>query len=182
MLLSDRLAERIQEEGKVSKEIRKEFFGGKGFGYIRDWLEKHNLDRHMPLELDSTEVALVTPKGILMQIRQADDGKLGFFGGCMNDGETPKEGAIREIMEETGLSLKEEDLELSEDIASPHEYPNGDKVLFRTYRYIAHFDEVPKIKLDEESLGSKLVTEVIDLKAFLDEDTIRWAKEILSKQ
>lgn len=63
----------ILREGRVSAEVKGTFFKGMDFIEIRNWLEENGLDRHMPLELHSTEIAIKTPFGILMQIRPIDN-------------------------------------------------------------------------------------------------------------
>lgn len=48
----------------------------------------------MSIELRSTEIALVTPFGVMMQIRPSDHNQLGMWGGVLNDGEEPIVGAF----------------------------------------------------------------------------------------
>lgn len=78
---------------------------------------------------------------VLLQKR--DDGDWGLPGGLMEVGESFEETVIREVMEETGLTLKEEDLHKF-DIFSGEKYhviaPNGDPyyavtVLFYTDQF-----------------------------------------------
>ncbi len=67
---------------------------------------------------------------VLLQ-RRTDDNKWGLPGGCMELGETVKETATREVLEETGLKV--EDLELFDIYSGKEEhhiYPNGDEVYF----------------------------------------------------
>lgn len=155
------LTDSIKKEGKVSEQIRKRFFYGRTFKDIRSWLKENGLDSHMPIELVSTEVALVTPEGILMQIRKSDKNQLGLLGGVVNDSETPEEGALRELAEETGIELCSDDLEFVGINKHFHQYDNGDKAIFKSYRYIVRMDYVPEIRTDEESEGTILVTKTI---------------------
>lgn len=148
-------------EGIVTTAIRETYFKGKDFRFIRDWLEEHEFDRHLPIELQSTEIALVTPFGIMMQIRPTDRDQLGFWGGVLEDNETPEEGAVRELREETGLHLPIESFEFVEEYTHSHEYANQDKAIFHTYRYKVSLDYVPKIQTDEESTGVFMVVHTI---------------------
>ena len=108
------LTQLILQEGKVTKEIREQYFSDFTFSDLRDWLEKNVSARHFPIEYDSTEIAIITPEGILLQRRSTDHDMLGMFGGVIENGETPVEGAIREILEETKLSVSESDLKFVE--------------------------------------------------------------------
>lgn len=145
------------ESGYLSESIRKEYFPNMGVRQLRDTLEAMGLDRHMPIEYASTEVCIKTPKGILMQVRVADNGALGMWGGVLQDGERPVNGAIREVAEETGLNLFEEDLRFIETNLHNHCYANGDCAKFLTYRFVVELDEVPDIVLDTETNGFELV-------------------------
>lgn len=75
---------------------------------------------------------------ILLQSR-ADRDKWGLPGGCQNLGERFEETVIREVKEETNLTVKEEDLELIGVISGPtrkNSYPNGDTVFNNTMLYL----------------------------------------------
>ena len=59
--------------------------------------------------------------------------------------------------------ITEEALEFIETHDSTHEYSNGDKAIFHTYRFKVAFDYVPKITTDEESVGAfMLVSTILD--------------------
>lgn len=151
----------ILEVGRVTADIKKNYFESETIRTIRNRLEEMGLDRHMPLELNSTEIALITPLGILMQIRPSDRDQLGLWGGTIEDGETPEEGAIRELFEETGIKITADRLEFVEVDEHFHKYQNGDKAVFKAYRYIVRFEHVPPIITDEESVGAFMVTHTI---------------------
>lgn len=145
------------ENGFLSEAIRRKYFPGMGVRQLRDTLEAMGLDRHMPIEYTSTEVCIKTPKGILMQVRVADNGALGMWGGVLQDGEDPLDGALRELAEETGLKLSKNELKFIEMNPHNHRYANGDCAKFRTYRFVVELAEVPDIALDAESTGYELV-------------------------
>lgn len=144
----------------VTSEMRKTMFAGMNFLQIRDYLESQGLDRHMPIELESTEIALLTPKGIILQVRSQNEG-IGLWGGSIEYGETPIEGAIREVFEETGLRLETWDLKYVEKKKYFHCYPNGDQAIFTAYRYVVKMSNVPEIELtDGESVGYIISKEI----------------------
>ncbi|MCI8273352.1 MAG: NUDIX domain-containing protein [Clostridia bacterium] len=151
----------IAKVGRVTSEIKTKHFAGLDFAEIRNQLEEMGLDRHMPLELRSTEIAIVTPFGVMMQIRPSDHNQLGMFGGVLNDGEEPAEGAARELCEETGIKVSGDELEFVEENSHFHEYANGDKVFFHCFQYVLKLSYKPEITTDEETAGTFMVTHTI---------------------
>jgi ADP-ribose pyrophosphatase YjhB (NUDIX family) len=136
----------IRDSGVVTSDIRKKYFEGKGISAIRMWLDENGLDRHMPIELHSVDIAIVTPIGVMLQIRHSDNDQLGLFGGSIIDDETPEECAIRKIKEQTGIEVSLEQLQYVEESDHLHQYANGDKGIFHSYRYKVEFDHVPQVK------------------------------------
>lgn len=153
----EQILEKIRKEGIV----RSGDFPDLKFGQIRDLLEANGIDRHTTLELESVEIALLTPFGVLMQIRPLDNDQLGLWGGVMEKGETPKEAAVRELFEETRIEISLNQLEEAGIDEHYHEYSNGDKAQFKAYRFIVRFDNVPKVTTDEESVGAVMVAHTI---------------------
>lgn len=159
--MNKKLYDKIFEAGCITSEIKKEYFAGMEIKRIRNILEELGLDRHMPIELISTEIAIITPFGVLMQVRPTDHDQLGMWGGVLNDDEEPATGAVRELREETGIIVEESQLEFKESNEHFHEYANGDKAYFKSYRYVVRFDYVPKVITDEESVGAVMVAHII---------------------
>lgn len=152
----------LQVHGIVTKLIRQKWFDGWEFKRIRDWLEKNGLNRHMCLELDSTEIVLKDPDHIILQERKTEttpDGRkmCGFFGGVTQKGETPLECASRELKEETGRNFAiTDEVNLVETNSHCHEYDppkgstEGDKVLYHTHRYVVEtFINLAELVMDE---------------------------------
>ena len=52
----EELVKKIQEHNCVTFEIQDEFFKGKDYIYIRDWLENHGFDRHMIIDKRSVGI------------------------------------------------------------------------------------------------------------------------------
>ena len=158
--MQEDVVKKIKAEGKVSEELIKKFFKGKSFKEIREWLTENGLDTHIILELQSTEIALITPVGIIMQVRKLDNNKLGLWGGSLEREETPRQCAVREIFEETRLQISERKLKFISVDKHYHTYSNGDRAKFTTHRYKLIFDYVPEIVLDEESTDYEIITSV----------------------
>ena len=103
MSLTEKIKQEIKRKGWVSFPIIDKYFPTLDFLAIRNQLEEMGLDRHMTIEQKSTEIALLTPSGVIMQIRPSDNNQLGLWGGVLEYGESFKDGAIRELFEETGI-------------------------------------------------------------------------------
>lgn len=157
--------EGILKDKKITKAVRLKFFYGWGFKQIRDWLEEHGLDRHTAIEFISTEIALVCPRGIIMQVRASDNNKLGLWGGVLNDDEEPEDGAVRELREETGVEIDKSQLVYTGIDEHTHTYANGDMAVFTAHRYIVQLDYVPKIHIEgaaDETSGICYLTPILD--------------------
>lgn len=153
-----KLIEKIKKEKCVTFDTREKYFKGKKFKEIRNWLEIHNIDRHITIELKSAGVIILisipnNKEKVLLQVRATEKNRLGIFGGGIENDETPIETAIRELKEETGIEAKKEQLEFLEINEHDLEYENGDKARYTATLYLFKLNEYPKIKLDNESNG-----------------------------
>lgn len=160
MEASKRIIGEIKETGIVSQDILQTFFYGKDFSYVRNWLEENGIDRHTTMELYTSDVALITPKGIIMQVRSNERGKLGLWGGVLNFNEHPRDGAIRELFEETGLRVRPDALIYASINPHFHTYSNGDKCKYTTYMFKLFIDYIPDIILNDESIGFELIKSI----------------------
>jgi 8-oxo-dGTP pyrophosphatase MutT (NUDIX family) len=153
----EELVKKIQEQNCITFEIQDEFFKGKDYIYIRDWLENHGLDRHMIIDKKSAGIIIVirnsTTQKLLLQIRSTEESRVGIFGGGIEDNETPIESAIRELKEELNIDVKPEQLEFLSINNHILTYGNGDKVHYIAHMYVLELSEFPAIKLDFESNG-----------------------------
>lgn len=147
------ISETIRHCGFVSQQLRSSYFAKMTLPQIREWLEFNGFSRHIPIETFSTEVAICTPNGVIMQIKPADNNSLCMWGGEINFGEEPINGAIREIFEETGLTITADQLNFKQFLKHEHRYSNGNVVWYSTYRYALKLDNIPSIALDPESSG-----------------------------
>ncbi|WP_049564753.1 NUDIX hydrolase [Streptomyces sp. SBT349] len=97
-----------------------------------------------PLILPGAAVIVVDSRGHVLLLQRADTGGWGLPGGFTEPGETLEETARREVMEETGLEIR--DLSLMHVFSGPDQYfryPNGDQVFNITTVYTAtsrHWD------------------------------------------
>ncbi len=163
MINEEKLVKEITSLERVTTEIRDNYFDGKDFNYIRDWLENHNIDRHTCIELECAGVAILISKPgetekVLVQIRSSEDNRMGFFGGGIEIGESSVETAIRELKEETGIEVYESQLKFLEINEHDLEYKNGDKVYYKSYIYLLELNYYPSIKIDSESNGFMMLS------------------------
>ena len=140
----------------ISLATRAQLFGSLDVRGIRNILERHGHDRHMLIEARSTEIAIVTPQGVVMQVR-SDENHLGLWGGELGMNELPLIGAQREVFEETKLLVPLSEFQYVETYKHRHTYPNGDKCLYHTHRYVLRYSNVPPIQTDSESKGFDVV-------------------------
>ena len=151
----------IERLGRITSKMQETLFLGMSVKEIRNCLKENGMDFHMPIELRSTEIAIVTPCGVMMQIRSYDRNQLGLWGGVIEENETPEEGAVRELYEELELYVTKDQLTFVEEDDHFHQYANGDKAIFHAYRFVIYFDFIPTIKTNEESAGVAYVDHTI---------------------
>lgn len=101
-------------------------------------------------------VALIDLQGHLLLERRSDVGWWGITGGRLDVGETPVECGLREIYEETGLTLAPEDLTLLSVYGDPHDgrilqYPDCRSHLVDIV-YLSVLQNQPQLRLSDESL------------------------------
>ena len=90
---------------------------------------------------------------ILLQ-RRSDYGNWGLPGGGMNAGESVEETMIREVNEETGLTVKS--YELYAIYTGPrmkYKYPDGNEVVFVMFIFNVEADLIGRIKEDNKTLN-----------------------------
>ena len=111
---------------------------------------------HIPfIQTGSSIIVRNEKKEILLQ-KRADNGKWGLPGGCQDLGENLRTTAVRELYEETGIKVKEEDLILIDTLSGEkrkRSYPNGDIVYNNSSLYLCNVNSNSiEIKIDSESL------------------------------
>jgi 8-oxo-dGTP pyrophosphatase MutT (NUDIX family) len=127
-----------------------------------------------PLILSTAGVVLIDDEDRLLMQYRGDNNTWGLPGGAIELGETVEEAAIREVLEETGLTVSSMKLF---DIYSGHEqhyiYPNGDEVYMVCIMYYSRNfkgtisidgDETKDIKFfDVNELPDKISPPVIPI-------------------
>jgi len=104
-------------------------------GYVRE-LRRRVGSR--PLVLAGAAVLVLDPEGRVLLVRRADDGTWGLPGGYVEPGESCEQAALREVEEETGLTVR--GLELYRVFSGDgllHTYPSGDQVHNVTVTYVS---------------------------------------------
>ena len=130
------LSEEIRNRGMITAKARRTYFPKLTQDEIRDMLGRLGLDK---------QVAIMTPKGVIMRVSPEDDGRIALWTDNLKDGETPREGAIRMLKEQTGIVITDKSLQFVDTEYYRHEFANGDKVFLNAFRYAIYFDEVPKL-------------------------------------
>ena len=111
------------------------------------------LQHRFVLLQDGAAVIIVNEENQILMQSRADRDLWGLPGGCQELGERFEETAIREIKEETNLTVNEEDLELIDIVSGvtrKNSYPNGDVVFNNTVLYCVK-KYIGELRWNEES-------------------------------
>ncbi len=96
---------------------------------------------HREVRATGVSALVVNEKDEILLEKRRDNGKYSLPGGCLDRDETIREGVLREIKEETGLSLKGGNLFR---IISPNKnkvtYPNGDVTAYTNIVFLFKVD------------------------------------------
>lgn len=82
---------------------------------------------HAPLPLNGVIAVVLDEHGRVLMVRRSDTGDWALVTGCLEPGEQPAAGAVREVLEETGVEVAVERL-LSVEALDLSVAPNGDQV------------------------------------------------------
>jgi len=106
-------------------------------------------------------IIIENKKKEILIIERADNGNIGIPAGALEENETIEACIIREVKEETGLTLI--DLEVIGINSNPDresvEYPNGDKIQYFTIEFYSnHWEGAIKIEDKNEVKNAKFVS------------------------
>ena len=90
---------------------------------------------HIPFIQTGSSIIVKNELGQILLQQRSDNGKWGLPGGCQDLGENLKTTATRELYEETGIKVTEEELVLIDTLSGESRkrmYPNGDIVYNNT--------------------------------------------------
>jgi 8-oxo-dGTP pyrophosphatase MutT (NUDIX family) len=82
---------------------------------------------HAPLPLSGVTAVVLDDRDRVLLVRRADNGRWALTTGCLEPGERPAAGALREVMEETGIEAAVDCL-ISIEALDLSTGPNGDEV------------------------------------------------------
>lgn len=115
---------------------------------------------NLPFIQTGSAIIVMDEFGRVLLQERTDRNKWGLPGGCQELGEKLEHTAIRELEEETGIKLSEEDLILIDTLSGDtrkNSYPNGDIVYNNTSLYFAKYDG-QDLKKDSESKRLEFVS------------------------
>jgi 8-oxo-dGTP pyrophosphatase MutT (NUDIX family) len=111
---------------------------------------------HIPFIQTGSSVIVRDQFGRILLQQRSDNGLWGLPGGCQDLGEKLETTAARELYEETGIKVAEEDLTLINTLSGEdrkRSYPNGDVVYNNTSLYLTDVNlEDIDLKIDSESI------------------------------
>ena len=149
-------AEFTELVSKLTEEQIKEFSAKEG-GYpvfLRMALDPKIC--HIPNIQTGSAVIIRNEDGQILLQERTDRDKWGLPGGCQNVGENLRDTAVREVLEETGITLDPNEIELIDTLSGysrRNTYPNGDIVYNNTSLYVADvsLNDISALKGDTET-------------------------------
>lgn len=115
---------------------------------------------NLPFIQTGSAIIVVDDFGRILLQERTDRNKWGLPGGCQELGERLETTAVRELEEETGIKITEEDLILIDTLSGnerKNSYPNGDIVYNNTSLYVTRYDG-QELKKDSESKRLEFVS------------------------
>ncbi|MFI5932267.1 NUDIX hydrolase [Actinoplanes sp. NPDC051494] len=82
---------------------------------------------HAAIPLPGVTAVVLDDDDRVLLVRRSDNGRWALTTGCLEPGEQPAAGALREVMEETGVTATVERL-IAVEALELSTYPNGDQV------------------------------------------------------
>ena len=112
---------------------------------------------HIPFIQTGSSIIVQNELGQILLQQRSDNGKWGLPGGCQDLGENLKTTATRELYEETGIKVTEEELVLIDTLSGEERkrmYPNGDIVYNNTSLYLVNINSKEiNLNIDSESIN-----------------------------
>ena len=110
---------------------------------------------HIPFIQTGAAVIVVNENDEILLQQRSDNGRWGLPGGCQDLGEDLKTTAVRELFEETGIKVEENNLIMIDTLSGEQRkraYPNGDIVYNNTSLYLVKINsKETKINMNYES-------------------------------
>lgn len=111
---------------------------------------------HIPFIQTGASILVINENGEILLQQRSDNGRWGLPGGCQDLGENLRTTAKRELYEETGIKVSEDDLILIDTLSGEKRkrtYPNGDIVYNNSSLYLVKINSSEiNIKMDAESI------------------------------
>lgn len=141
----------------------------------REWLESYDPKRY-PVTVVTCDVAVfdTATHSILMIERGGYPyrGKLALPGGFIEPNERISEAAVRELREETGIELREEDVQFLAVADDPERDPRGRSISFAFVGAFSSEEQTPKEGDDASAVVLVPVSEVLLKELAFDHDLI----------
>lgn len=111
---------------------------------------------HIPFIQTGSSVIVRNEFGEILLQQRSDNGMWGLPGGCQDLGENLRTTAVRELFEETGIKVDEDELVLIDTLSGEERkrsYPNGDIVYNNSSLYLVNVNTNDiNIRIDSESI------------------------------
>lgn len=136
------IIKQINDFGYITNSIRIKYFRNYSEEQIRNWLSDNGLERDLIIEQNIVEVAVVTPQGLLMKIK---DNRLEFFKRYKTESMVAKDQAIK-LLEEEGIKVNYAQMDFF-SIARRYLMNNAgsERILANLYRFKVIIDYIPEL-------------------------------------
>ena len=114
---------------------------------------------HIPFIQTGAAIIIRNENGQILLQERTDRNKWGLPGGCQDLGEDLRVTAVREALEETGIKLDPNEIELIDTLSGEsrkNSYPNGDIVYNNTSLYLADVSNTDESTLKGDSETKRL--------------------------
>jgi 8-oxo-dGTP pyrophosphatase MutT (NUDIX family) len=106
---------------------------------------------HDPLPLAGVIAVVLDGRDHVLLVRRSDSGDWALTTGCLEPGEQPADGAVREVREETGIDVDVDRL-LSVEALDLSVAPNGDQIYWLTVGVRCRYTQGEAAVRDDESI------------------------------
>lgn len=116
---------------------------------------------------------------LAMKMKKIGKGKLNGYGGGIEDNETPRQAAVREVEEETGVIIRAEDLEEVAEMYFKNHTESGETFVCKVYVYLCRSWEGNFVPTEEMADPAWFPTDSLPFERMMPDDP-HWLPHIFS--
>lgn len=101
----------------------------------------------------TVEIAILTPNGVLMQMKRVDNNHYSMWGAEIDSNENDTEAAVNILKRDAGLTTTADALKHVNIYTSISKDENGNLIKKEIHRFILEFDHLPVLKIEPKLRG-----------------------------